>query len=126
MQKNMAYDQKLDTLAAKGVLTEIHVGKIRHSTLLLRNVNIALEQLELSIAQQGLLQPIIVRMIDGESYEVVAGNRRFAACKRLGWKRVMCHVIELDDKDAFEVSLIENLQHQTLNPIEEAVAYKRY
>ncbi len=59
-------------------------------------------------------------------YEIVAGHRRFAVCKKLGWKKIICHIIELDDKDAFEVSLIENIQRKNLNPIEEAEAYKKY
>jgi ParB family chromosome partitioning protein len=78
-----------------------------------------------SIAEKGLLHPIIVRPM-GERFEVVAGNRRFAACKQLSWKRITCHILELDDKDAFEVSLMENLQHRTLNAVEEAVAFKKY
>jgi ParB-like nuclease domain len=53
--------------------------------------------LQSSIEQNGLLQPILVRtMID--YFEVVAGNRRFSACKALGWKRIACHIIELDDR----------------------------
>ncbi len=122
----MASEQSISNIPTKGVITEVLVSRIRHSTFLLRDVNVALNQLQNSIAQQGLLQPILVRMVDNESYEVVAGNRRFAACKQLGWKRIMCHVLELNDRDAFEVSLVENLQHNTLNPVEEANAYKRY
>ena len=126
MQKNMASEQLISNVPTKGVLTELLMSRIQHSSFLLRDVNIGLDMLQNSIAVQSLLQPIIVRMVDNERYEIVAGNRRFAACKRLGWKRIMCHVLELDDKDAFEVSLVENLQHNTLNPVEEANAYKRY
>lgn len=122
----MESEQTIFNVPTKGIVTEILVSKIRHSNFLLRDVNISLGQLQDSIVQQGLLQPIIVRMVNDEEYEVVAGNRRFAACKHLGWKRIMCHVLELDDRNAFEVSLIENLQHNTLNPVEEAYAYKRY
>ncbi|HEV8387395.1 MAG TPA: ParB/RepB/Spo0J family partition protein [Nitrososphaera sp.] len=122
----MESEQTIFNVPTKGIVTEILVSKIRHSNFLLRDVNISLDQLQDSIVQQGLLQPIIVRMVNDEEYEVVAGNRRFAACKQLGWKRIMCHVLELDERNAFEVSLIENLQHNTLNPVEEAHAYKRY
>jgi ParB family chromosome partitioning protein len=122
----MESEQTIFNVPTKGIVTEILVSKIRHSNFLLRDVNISLDQLQDSIVQQGLLQPIIVRMVNDEEYEVVAGNRRFAACKQLGWKRIMCHVLELDERNAFEVSLIEYLQHNTLNPVEEAHAYKRY
>jgi len=122
----MASEQLISNVPTKGVLTELLVSRIQHSSFLLRDVNIGLDMLQNSIAVQGLLQPIIIRMVDNERYEIVTGNRRFAACKRLGWKRIMCHVLELNDKDAFEVSLVENLQHNTLNPVEEANAYKRY
>ena len=83
-----------------------------------------------SIQQKGLLQPILVRTIveeDAEGcFEIIAGNRRFHACKILGWNKIACHIIELDDKQAFEVSLIENLQRKTLGPLDEASAFKAY
>ena len=78
-----------------------------------------IKDLAISIQQKGLLQPILVRTVQGY-FEIVAGNRRFHACKALGWKRITCHVIELDDRQAFEVSLIENLQRKTLNALDEA------
>jgi ParB family chromosome partitioning protein len=59
-------------------------------------------------------------------FEIVAGNRRFYACKLLRWKKIPCHIIELDDKQSFEVSLIENLQRKTLSPLDEASAFKVY
>jgi len=59
-------------------------------------------------------------------YEIVAGNRRYEACKTLGYRKIACQVIELDDKGAFEVSLVENIQRKTLLPIEEAHAFKKY
>ena len=59
-------------------------------------------------------------------YEVVAGNRRLAAAKLLKLRSLSCHIIELSDKEAFEVGLIENLQHKTMNAIEESIAFKKY
>lgn len=70
-------------------------------------------------------QPILVRTIDGY-FEVVAGNRRYCACKALGWKKIACQIIELDDKEAFEVSLIENTQRKTISPLDEATAFRAY
>jgi ParB family chromosome partitioning protein len=59
-------------------------------------------------------------------FEIVAGNRRYHTCKLLGWKKIICHIAELDDKKAFEVSLTENIQRKSLDPIEEARAFKMY
>ncbi len=78
-----------------------------------------------SIDSVGLLQPLVVRP-SGDEFEIVAGNRRFEACRRLGWRKIPCHIVELDDREAFEVSLVENIQRRTLNPIEEAEAFRRY
>ena len=84
-----------------------------------------LANLSNSIKEKGLLQPILVRNKQ-EYYEIIAGRRRYEACKGLGWRKIICHIVELDDKEAFEVSLIENIQRKTLNPIEEAEAYRKY
>jgi len=125
----MQSERTIFNVPTRGILTEVLISRIRHSNFLLRDVNTSLDELKESIAQHGLLHPIIVRIVElgGDSnYEVVAGNRRFAACKQLGWRRIMCHILELNQQEAFEVSLIENLQHKTLNPVEEARAYKKY
>jgi ParB family transcriptional regulator, chromosome partitioning protein len=82
-------------------------------------------ELAASMRQHGLLHPIIVRPIE-EGFEIVAGNRRFEACKLLRWKYIPAKVRELSEKDAFEIQLIENIQRRTLNPIEEATAFKNY
>jgi ParB family transcriptional regulator, chromosome partitioning protein len=84
-----------------------------------------LEALSKSINQLGLLQPIIVRPLD-EYFDLVAGHRRLEACKRLRWRKVPCHVVELSDKAAFEVALTENLDRKTLDPLEEARAFQKY
>lgn len=76
--------------------------------------------------EKGLLQPIVVRPVGEDRFEVVAGTRRFEACRRLKISSIPCYISELDDKEAYEVSLIENLQRKTLNPIEEGSAFKRY
>jgi ParB family transcriptional regulator, chromosome partitioning protein len=91
-----------------------------------RNINQDLAELCYSIKEKGLLHPIIVRMIEDGGYEIVAGTRRYNACKMLGWRKILSHVVELDDKDAFEVSLIENIHSKNLNPIEEANAFQAY
>ncbi len=78
-----------------------------------------------SIRQNGLLHPIVVRT-KGSFFEIIAGCRRYSACRVLGLRKIICHVVELDDKSAFEVSLTENIQRRSLDPIEEARAFKAY
>ena len=110
-----------------GLLDNIDISKIkpfRYSYR--RNVNEDLAELCYSIKEKGLLHPIIVRMLEDGEYEIVAGTRRYHACKMLGWRKILSHVVELDDKDAFEVSLIENIHSKNLNPIEEARAFQDY
>ena len=82
-----------------------------------------LEQLAESIKREGLLQPILVRR-DGMEYEIVAGERRWQACKRAGLEEIPTIVVELDDEQTLRVALIENLQRSDLNAIEEARGYK--
>ena len=84
-----------------------------------------LDELVESISKLGLLQPIVIRAVDN-TFEVVGGSRRLAACKKLGMRKILCHILTLDDKTAFEASLVENVQHRTLDPIEEANAFKNY
>jgi ParB family transcriptional regulator, chromosome partitioning protein len=91
----------------------------------LRKELTGIDDLARSIEENGLLQPVVVRP-NQDSFEVVAGNRRFAACSQLGWSKIPCNVIELDDQEAFRMSLVENIQRRTLNPLEEAVALKKY
>jgi ParB family chromosome partitioning protein len=80
-----------------------------------------------SILEKGLLQPVIVRMINDKNYyEIVAGYRRYSACKKLGWKKIPCQILDLTDIEAFEISIVENVQRKTLNPIDEAKAFKKY
>ena len=85
----------------------------------------AIDSLAESIRDNGLLQPIVVRS-SGDGFEVVAGNRRLEACRRLGYRSIPCHIYRLTDKEAFEISLVENIQRNTLNPIEEAEAFRQY
>lgn len=83
-----------------------------------------LEELAASIKKNGLLQPILVRK-NGEKYEIIAGERRWQACKSIGLKRVPVHIRETDDSEMIMLALIENIQRSDLNPIEEAYGYRR-
>ncbi|OUV99147.1 MAG: hypothetical protein CBD16_08830 [Betaproteobacteria bacterium TMED156] len=73
-----------------------------------------------AIKSQGVLQPILVRKIDGEYYEIIAGERRWRASQIAGLKEIPVNIKDVDDKAALEMALVENLQRKDLNPIEEA------
>ena len=81
-------------------------------------------ELAQSIKEHGIIQPIILNKQD-DHYIIVAGERRWRASKLLGLKEVPAIVMDLSDKDILEISLIENIQRQDLNPIEEALAYQK-
>lgn len=83
-----------------------------------------LEELANSIKKNGLLQPILVRK-KGERYQIIAGERRWQACKNLGMKKVPVHVREVSDDETIILALVENIQRSDLNPIEEAYGYRR-
>lgn len=83
-----------------------------------------LEELAESIEKNGLLQPILVRK-DGQKYQIIAGERRYQACKLLGLKKVPVRIRETDDDETLILALIENIQRSDLNPIEEAYGYRR-
>ena len=84
----------------------------------------ALEELSDSIRENGLLQPILVREYGEGRYQIIAGERRFRACKIAGLTEIPAIVLDRDDKAAAQIALIENIQREDLNPLEEALAYK--
>ena len=84
----------------------------------------ALEELSASIAENGLLQPILVREYGEGRYQIIAGERRFRASKLAGLTEIPAIVLEKDDRKAAQIALIENIQREDLNPLEEALAYK--
>jgi ParB family transcriptional regulator, chromosome partitioning protein len=109
-----------------GIIEDIDLSTIKRASYFSRNMsNVTSTELANSIKEKGLLQPILVR-IKEPYFEIVSGNRRYQACKSLGWRKIICHVLELDDKEAFEISLIENIQRKRLDPKEEAEAFKSY
>lgn len=87
---------------------------------------VALNQLANSIAEKGILQPLVVRKKEDESgYELIAGERRLRAAKIAGLKEVPVLIIEADRADRLELAIIENIQRQNLNVLEEAEAFQR-
>lgn len=83
-----------------------------------------IDELARSIEKDGLLQPLIVRPYEG-NYQIVAGERRYHACKKAGLETIPVRIVAMDDLQSQEVALVENLQRDNLNPIEEAWGYKR-
>ncbi|MDR0278973.1 MAG: ParB/RepB/Spo0J family partition protein [Paucimonas sp.] len=85
----------------------------------------ALEELAQSIKGQGVMQPIVVRPIDGERYEIIAGERRWRATQLAGLDTIPAMVRDVPDEAAIAMALIENIQREDLNPVEEAIALQR-
>lgn len=85
----------------------------------------SLQQLADSIAEHGLLQPVVVREALGGYYEIIAGERRWRAAKMAGLSEIPVTILSADDRKASELAIIENVQREDLNPMEEAQAYKK-
>ncbi len=83
----------------------------------------SMEELTQSIREKGVIQPVLVRR-SGDFYELIAGERRFRAAKLLNLKDIPAIVKNVEDRDSLEIALIENIQRESLNPIEEAHAYQ--
>ena len=83
-----------------------------------------LKELASSIKNQGLIQPIIVKALENQQFQIIAGERRWRACQLVGLHELDCVVKDLDNTNTLEAALIENIQREDLNVIEEANAYK--
>ncbi|BDH63808.1 nucleoid occlusion protein [Lysinibacillus sp. PLM2] len=84
-----------------------------------------IEELARTIHTHGVIQPIVVRKFDENQYEIIAGERRYRAMKKLNWSEVPAIVRSLSDKETASIALIENLQREELTAIEEAMAYQQ-
>jgi ParB family chromosome partitioning protein len=85
----------------------------------------ALEELTESVKRHGVLQPIVVRSLSDEQYELIAGERRWRAAQRAGLKRVPVVVKAAGNQDSLEIALVENLQRENIGPLESAKAYRQ-
>lgn len=112
---------------ADGSLLQLPLGSIRANRYQPRRVfdESALAELTESLRTAGLLQPIIVRPIGDNGYELVAGERRWRAAERLGWREIGAVVREVDDRTMLTLALVENLQRDQLSAIDEARGYQR-
>lgn len=111
------------------IVEQIEMKMIRPSEFAVRDQFVkdrtADEPLTNSIREHGLLQPILVRPLS-HGFEIVAGHRRFQTCRSLRWRFIPCKIREMTDKQAFEIQLTENIQRKSMDPIEEAEAFRRY
>ena len=111
------------------IVEQIEMKMIRPSQFAIRDKfqKIAPEDdaLICSIREHGLLQPILIRPLVHD-FEIVAGHRRFKACRSLRWRFIPCKLREMSDKQAYEIQLTENIQRKSMDPVEEAEAFRRY
>ncbi|MFA0084977.1 chromosome partitioning protein ParB [Vibrio sp. 10N.286.49.C2] len=115
------------SLSSDGDLTDLPINSLKPGVYQPRKdmAPEALEELAASIQSQGIIQPIVVRQVDHEQYEIIAGERRWRAARQAGLKRVPCIIKNVQDKAAIAMALIENIQREDLNAIEEAQALER-
>ena len=84
-----------------------------------------LNSLTASIKEHGIIQPLVLKKDEGDTYTIIAGERRWRAAKLAGLKEIPAVIMNVTEKQLLEISLIENIQREDLNPIEEALAYKK-
>lgn len=108
-------------------IKDINIEKIKPNPFQPRNrfADDALDELAESIANKGVLQPVTVREVQYDNFQLVTGERRWRAAKKVGLETIPAIIREFKDEEMMEVALIENLQREDLNPIEEAHAYKK-
>lgn len=126
-----ALGRGLDALFAPGAsleqdLMELDIDRLDPANVQPRSVfkEQKLDELAQSIRSNGVIQPLVVRR-NGERFEIIAGERRWRAAQRAGLHKVPCVVKDVAAEEVLELSLIENIQREELNPIEEANAFKR-
>lgn len=131
-----ALGRGLDALFAQGVsaegnlvesnLMELDIDRLDPAIDQPRNIfkENKLEELAQSIRHNGIIQPLVVRR-KGERFEIIAGERRWRAAQKAGLHKIPCVIRDVSSENLLEISLIENIQREELNPIEEANAFKR-
>jgi len=123
-QQTISHSQSLST---EGELSDIPVSHLQTGVYQPRKEMEpeALSELAASIRSQGVIQPIVVRLVSENQYEIIAGERRWRAAKQAGLKVVPCLVKKVTDRAAIAMALIENIQREDLNAIEESQALER-
>jgi ParB family chromosome partitioning protein len=123
-QQTASYSQGL---SSDGDLAELSISQLKPGVYQPRKDMSpeALEELASSIQSQGIIQPIVVRPLSDNSFEIIAGERRWRAAKQAGLNKVPCLIKRVEDRAAIAMALIENIQRENLNAIEEAQALAR-
>jgi ParB family transcriptional regulator, chromosome partitioning protein len=116
-----------DGVAAENMLLQLPVLEIQENPFQPRRVfsESEIASLSESLKEHDMLQPILVRMVDGK-YQLISGERRLRAAIQAGWKTIPARVREADDRLVAELAIVENLQRKDLNAIEKALSFRRY
>ena len=119
--------EELEQAAAALPATEVPAAAIDPNPWQPRSVlgDADLAELADSLREHGLVQPIVVRGREGR-YQLIAGQRRLAAARRLGWEKVPVRVLDVDDRQMAEIAIVENLQRRDLDALEKAASFKQY
>lgn len=122
----MGLDSLFDINSGEQSVTEVMLSEIEPNRDQPRKHfdEAALSELSDSISKHGLLQPILVRSKPNGGYEIIAGERRWRACRMAGLRTVPVVIKEMSEREVMEAALIENLQREDLNPVEEALGYR--
>jgi len=115
------------SMTGKRVFMQCPIEKITPNRYQPRKVfdETALAELVSSVKEKGVLQPLIVRSAGNDSFELIAGERRWRAAQKAGLKEVPVVIKEVSDRESLEIAIIENIQRAELNPVEEAEGYRR-
>jgi len=125
---NTKYEKKsVEEAVSSSAVAEIDIDKIEQNPYQPREDfdEDALNELKDSIIKHGIIQPITVRKIKNDRFQLISGERRLRACKNAGLTRIIAFVREADDNSLLEMALIENIQREDLNSVEIAVSYQR-
>ncbi len=120
-------EEKKEQLQDQSSVTEIQIRKIEANPWQPRSKfdEVALEELADSIKQIGIIQPVTVRLTENNEYQLITGERRFRAAKKLGLKTIPAFVRLAEDTNMLEMALVENIQREDLDAIEVAISYER-
>ena len=121
----MLSSKETDTI--KSSVNEINIDEISVNPFQPRSNfnNTSLQELSVSIKNIGIIQPITVRKVGNNDYQLISGERRIRACKEIGLKKIPAYIREANDQDSLEMALVENIHRQDLDAIEIAISYQR-
>ena len=124
---NAVTEERVEKVSSDGTPREIPLDAIDRNPFQTRTQfdEVALGELAASIAATGVVQPILVRQMPGDRFQLIVGERRFLASKKAGKSTIPAILRQVSDEQAMEITIVENLQRTDLNPMEQARAYDR-